>query len=159
MSAKITLIGQPQSLRIEKDVVNFKIITGPASNAAPKGLPLFKAVTYVVNCSQRQFNRGRANDHDKSELIIEGYQEPRADGDGKLYIAVVALSVMSKQAQSLRKLEQLREETIKAEEAYAQACDQFGEDSPQALAASESFEAVKAGLLKFMSSHPELKES
>ena len=27
--------------------VTFKIITGPASNTAPKGLTLFKAVTYV----------------------------------------------------------------------------------------------------------------
>jgi hypothetical protein len=158
MSAKVTLIGQPQSLRIEKDLVSFRIVTGPASNTAPKGLLLFQAVTYVVNCSQRQFNRGRANDRDKSELVIEGYQEPRVDNEGKPYIAVVALSMMSKHAQGLHKLEQLREETIKAEETYAQVCDQFGDDSPQALVASQSFETVKAGLLKFMSGHPELKK-
>ena len=65
--------------------------------------------------------------------------------------------MVSKHAQNLRKLEQLREETIKAEEAYAQTCDQFGDDSPQALAASQAFEAVKVGWLKFMGSHPELK--
>ena len=154
MSAKITLIGQPQQLRIEKDLDTFKIITGPASNSAPKGLTLFKAVTYVVQCNKRQFERGRTDALDKSELIIEGYLEPRAGGDGQLSIAVVALAISSKQMQSQRKLTQLREETIKAEEAYEQACDQHGLDSPEARHAAEAFEKVKANLLKFMGNQP-----
>lgn len=157
MSAKVTLIGQPHSLSIKDGIVSFKLLTGPASNTAPKGLQLFKAATYLVQCSERQFNRGRTNARDTSELILEGYQEPRVDESGKLYIAVVALSVVSKQTQNIRKLEQLREETVKAEEAYDAACEQFGDGSPQAQAASEAFEAVKAGLLKFMASHPEVK--
>lgn len=157
MSAKITLIGQPQGVHVEKDVVTFKIITGPASNTAPKGLELFKATTYVVQCNQRQLNRGRAGEKDQSELIIEGYLEPRLDKEGKPYVAVVAQAVISKQAQNMRKMEQLREETIKAEEAYEQACDQHGVDSPQAQMTGEQFEKVKVNFLKFMSSHPELK--
>jgi hypothetical protein len=158
MTAKVTLIGQPQSLCMEKDgVVTFCIVTGPASNTAPKGLPLFKATTYVVQCTQRQLNRGRASDRDKSELVIEGYQEPRIGEDGKPYIAVVALSVASKQAQAERKLEQLREEVAKAEDAYNAACDHYGDESPQARAASEAFEKMKAGLVKFMAGHPESK--
>ena len=91
---------------------------------------MLKAVIYVVQCSQRQFNRRRVNEHDKPELVIEGYQEPRADENGKLYIAVVATSVVSKLMQSQRKsqipargLEQIREEAEKAEEAYNAACD------------------------------------
>jgi hypothetical protein len=155
MSAKVTLVGQPQSLTIKDGIVSFRLITGPASNTAPKGLQLFKAATYVIQCNERQFNRGRVDAHDKSELILEGYQEPRVDEQGRPYIAVVALSVMSKNTQNARKLEQLREETIKAEEAYDQACEQFGVDSSQAEAASEAFEKVKAGLLKFMANHPE----
>jgi hypothetical protein len=156
MSAKTTLIGQPQSLQINKDgIVTFKIIAGPASNTTPKGLPLFKATTYVVQCTQRQLNRGRASDRDKSELVIEGYQEPRIGEDGKPYIAVVALSVASKQAQAERKLVQLREEVEKAEDAYNAACDQFGDESAQARAASETFERMKVGLVEFMASHPE----
>ena len=76
MTAKITLIGAPQGLRIEKDIVTFRIITGPASNTAPKGLTLFKATNYVVQCAQRhdlrsKSNRGRADERDKSELVIE----------------------------------------------------------------------------------------
>jgi len=65
------------------------------------------------------------------------------------YIAVVALSVANKNTQNARKLEQLREETIKAEEAYDAVCEQYGVDSPQAEAAGQTFEGVKAGLLKF----------
>jgi hypothetical protein len=156
MTAKVTLVGQPQGLCIEKDIVTFRIITGPASSTAPKGLMLFQAVTYVVQCSQRQLNRGRVSDRDKSELIIEGCQEPRIGEDGRPYIAVVALSIVSKQAQTERKLVQLREEVEKAEDAYNAACDQFGDASPQAQAAFETFEKMKAGLVKFMASHAEL---
>ena len=153
MTAKLTLIGQPQGVKISNGIVTFSITTGPASNTAPKGLALFKAVTYRVECSERQYNRGRADAQDKSELILEGYLEPRVDETGKPYVAVVALSVISKQVQSARKLEQLRDETVKAEEAYEQACDQFGAESPQALAAAEAFEKVKAGWLKFKAAH------
>jgi hypothetical protein len=148
MTAKITLIGQPQGVKVSHGIASFSITTGPASNTAPKGLTLFKAVTYRVECSERQYNRGRADAHDKSELILEGYLEPRIDETGKPYIAVVALSVISKQVQTTRKVEQLREETLKAEEAYEQACDQFGAESAQAQAAAEAFEKVKAGWLK-----------
>ena len=154
MSAKITLIGQPQDLRVEKDLVTFKIIASPASNSAPKGLTLFKAVTYVVPCNKRQLERSRTAAHDNSELIIEGYLEPRADAAGRLSIAVVALTISSKQVQSQRKLTQLREETIKAEEAYERACDQHGLDSPEARRAAEAFDKIKANLLKFMSNQP-----
>ncbi len=153
MTAKLTLIGQPQHLQVKNGIVSFSITTGPASSTAPKGLALFKSATYRVECSERQFNRGRADAQDKSELILEGYLEPRIDEQGKPYVAVIALSVVSKQVQIVRKFEQLRDETVKAEEAYEQACDQFGAESPQALAAAEAFEKVKAGWLKFKAAH------
>ena len=155
MTAKLTLIGQPQHLQVKNGIISFTITTGPASNTAPKGLTLFKSVTYRVECSERQFNRGRADVHDKSELILEGYLEPRIDEQGKPYVAVVALSVISKQVQSARKLEQLRDETVKAEEVYAQTCEQFGDESPQAQAAAEAFEKVKAGWLRFKAARAE----
>jgi hypothetical protein len=156
MSVKVNLTGQPQGLRIEKDIATFKIVAGPASSTAPKGLPMFRAVTYVVQCSQKQYKKARASEQDKSELIIEGYQEPRVDESGKPYIAVVATSVLSKQTQNERKLTQIRDEVVKAEEAYEAACDQFGQASQPARAALELLEKVKANLLKFMSNHPEL---
>ena len=61
MTAKLTLIGQPQGVKTSNGIVAFSITTGPASNTAPKGLTLFKSVTYRVECSERQFNRGRAD--------------------------------------------------------------------------------------------------
>ena len=76
MTAKLTLIGQPQHPQFKNGIVSFTITTGPASSTAPKGLTLFKSVTYRVECSERQFNRGRADAHDTSELILEGYGSP-----------------------------------------------------------------------------------
>ncbi|MBN1890868.1 MAG: hypothetical protein JW850_22930 [Thermoflexales bacterium] len=157
MSAKINLIGQPQELRVKDNIVTFKIVAGPASNSAPKGLPMFKPSTYVVQCTERQFKRARVDESDDSELVIEGYLEPRLDGNGKACIAVVGTSITSKRAQTERKLEQIRAEAIKAEEAYEAACDQYGEESPQAKAALDLFEKVKSNLVKYLSSHPEIK--
>ncbi len=93
MSSKITLIGQPHGVQVKNGIVSFTITTGPASITAPKGLNLFKFVAYHVECSERQYYRGHADTRDKSELILEGYLEPRVDEAGKLHVAVVALSV------------------------------------------------------------------
>jgi hypothetical protein len=157
MSAKISLIGQPQELHSKGNIVTFKIVTGPASSSAPKGLVLFKPSTYVVQCTERQLKRAHADESDNSELIIEGYLEPRLDGNGKAYIAVVGTSITSKRTQTERKLEQIRTEAIKAEEAYGATCDQYGEESPQASQALELFEKVKGNLVKYLAAHPELK--
>jgi len=67
----------------------------------------------------------------KSELVIEGYREPRVDQDGQPYIAVVATAVAGKNQQAGRKLEQIRKEVEKTEAAFDAACDEY-EDSPQA---------------------------
>ena len=89
MGAKIMLTGSPQNIQFneKKNTVFFTIITGPAVNHPPKGLKLFNPTKYLVECSQRQWNRGRFNDEDVTDLIIEGFQEPR-QVNGKLIIAV-----------------------------------------------------------------------
>lgn len=157
MSAKITLVGCPEALQISQGIVSFRIVTGPASNTAPKGLPLFKATTYTVQCNERQYNRGRTHADDKSDLIIEGYLEPRLDGDGKPIIAVVATTLNSILAQNEKKLEQLRDQFVQTENIYETACATHGENSPHASMALEQWEATKASLLKFLEKHPELK--
>ena len=97
MTAKITLIGQPQSLRIEKDIVTFRIITGPASNTAPKGLTLFKATTYVVQCAMRhdlrsKSNRGRASERDKSEALYTASSSKATRSRAHLHLPQVQVS-------------------------------------------------------------------
>ncbi|MBN1922477.1 MAG: hypothetical protein JW892_14615 [Anaerolineae bacterium] len=157
MSAKITLVGHPEDLQISQSIVSFRIVTGPASNTAPKGLPLFKAATYTVQCNERQYNRGRAHADDKSDLIIEGYLEPRLDRNGEPFIAVVATTLNSILAQNEKKLQQLREQFVQAETAYEDACEAHGENSPNANMALEQWEATKASLLKYLEKHPEFK--
>ena len=61
----------------------------------------------------------------KSELVIEGYREPRGDQDGQPYVA-------GKNQQAGRKLEQIRKEVEKTEEAFDAECDEYSKDSPQA---------------------------
>ncbi len=157
MSAKITLVGHPEALQISQGIVSFRIVAGPASNTAPKGLPLFRATTYVVQCNERQYNRGRAHTNDSSDLVIEGYLEPRLDDRGNPTIAVVATAISSILAQSEKKLEQLREQFVQAENAYEAACAAHGENAPQALLALEQWEAMKQSLLRYLEKHPEFK--
>ena len=45
----------------------------------------------------------------------------------------------------------------KAEDAYNTVYGQYGDGTPQARAALEAFEKLKAGLIKFMESHTELR--
>ncbi len=44
MTAKLTLIGQPQGLKVSNGIASFTITTGPASNTAPtpSGLPTLR---------------------------------------------------------------------------------------------------------------------
>ncbi len=157
MSAKIILVGHPESLTIAQGIVTFRLFTGPASATAPKGLPLFKAAPYVIQCTERQYNRGRAHPNDHSDLVLEGYLEPRVDENGKPYVAVIATSVFSLLAQNERKLQQLRDQFVQAEAAHEAASEAHGEDSPQAQAALQQWEAAKSSFLRYLEKHPEFK--
>ncbi len=158
MSAKVNLVGHPENLKIEGHSVTFTMVLGPANENPPKGMPLFKPVTYRVLCSLRQYNRGRYDENDQSDLIIEGYQRPDIDKDGRLFIAVVPTSLSSIQIQDERKLVQIREAFVKAEEEYEKACAEFGENSPEAEPLLAAWENQKANLLKFLDKRPELRK-
>ncbi len=58
MSAKITLTDHPEDLQIKNGIVSFRIVTGPASSKVSEGPSLLEGVTYSVQCSERQYNRG-----------------------------------------------------------------------------------------------------
>jgi len=157
MGAKIHLVGPAKDVRREDKIVSFRIVTGPAAKSPPRGLRLFGQVTYRVQCTRRQWRRARSSPDDNSDLIIEGYCEPRQDPEtGKLYIAVVAMSVTTVRTQNERKLAQLTEELEKAKLAFAQA--------KEAGASREELEPLAARLVKahesvqkFLEKHPELQ--
>ncbi len=51
----------------------------------------------------------------------------------------------------------IRDQFVRAEEAYDAACAAHGEDSPQAQAAQAQWTALKESLLKFLDKHPEFQ--
>jgi hypothetical protein len=156
MGAKIVLTGQAKDIRKDNQIVSFHIIAGPTTQHPPRGLKLYGQVHYEVECSTRQWRRARQDLNDLSDLVIEGYLEPRRDPEtGKLYISVVATSLQSTLLQDLRKLEQLSEVLGEAREAYVQA--RASGASPDALESkAAAFVRANESVLKFLEAHPEL---
>jgi hypothetical protein len=159
MGAKITLTGAAKGVQRQDNLISFRMVTGPATGSPPKGLELFGQVTYHVECSQRQWNRALASDDDDSDLIVEGYCEPRQDPDtGKLYIAIVAMSLRSMRKQNEQKLEQLSEELEKAKAAYQEA--RAGEATRKEMESlAERLVKAHESVEKFLERHPELSET
>jgi hypothetical protein len=142
----------------QDNIISFQVVTGPAAKSSPKGLELFGQVTYQVQCTRRQWNRARVDDDDNSELIVEGYCEPRQDGaTGKLYIAIVAMSLRSMKKQSEQKLKQLADELEKAKVAYQEA--KAGGAARQELEPlAERLIKAHESVERFLERHPELRE-
>jgi len=158
MGAKITLTGTPRGVQRHDRIVSFRIATGPATNSPPKGLKLFGQVSYRVQCTQRQWNRARAGDDDTSDLIVEGYCEPRQDPEtGKLYIAVVAMSVRSMRKQNEQKLKQLMTELEKAKAAYQEA-KAGGATRRELEPLAERLVKAHESVERFLERHPELRD-
>ncbi len=123
MGAKLTLIGPAQKIQVGKKLVAFQIISGPAVNNPPKGLPLYGQVRYEVQCSLRQWNKARAGDDDASDMTVEGYLKPKVADNGRPFVAVVAMSVVSRLTVNKRKQKQLYDAMCQAEDAYIEAFD------------------------------------
>lgn len=157
MGAKITLTGTVKGMQRQDNLISFRLVTGPATKNPPKGLKLFGQVVYRVQCSQRQWNRARAGDDDNSDLVIEGYCEPRQDpATGKIYIAVVAMSLRSMKKQNEQKLKQLSDELEKAKSAYQEA--KSGGASRQELGTiAEHLVKAHESVERFLERHPELR--
>ncbi len=159
MGAKITLIGAAQDVQRRNNLVSFRMVTGPAADSPPKGLKLFRQVTYHVQCTQRQWNRARAGDDDGSDLIVEGYCQPQQDpSTGKLYIAVVALSLRSTRKQNEQKLQQLADELESAKVAYQEA-KTGGAPLRELELLAERLVKAHESVAKFLERHPELSET
>ncbi len=115
MGAKVMITGPAKAVQFnkKKNKWTFRISAKPAFGNSPKGMKMFGSTEYHIECTNRQWRRGHASENDNSDLVIEGYQEPRQD-KGKLYIAVVAMSVSTKGLQTERKFNQIKGELDKA---------------------------------------------
>jgi len=156
MGAKVILTGAVRDVQCKGEIVSFRLVTGPATKNAPKGLKLFGPVTYQVQCTQRQWNRALWNPGDGSDLVIEGFVEPRRDPEtGKLYIAVVAMSVTSQRKQDERKLQQLMQALDEARSEFREAKER---EAPQAELEQKAAAFIKAqeGVERFRERHAEL---
>ena len=157
MGAKITLTGAAKDILHYGRIISFRLVTGPATEDAPKGLELFGPVTYWVQCTQRQWNRAFWSPDDHSDLVIEGFQEPRRDpGRGKLSIAVVATSVTSQRKQNERKLAQAMQALDEVKAAFREAAKERGAPRVELEQEAEAFVEAQESVKRFGERHPEL---
>jgi hypothetical protein len=158
MGCKITLTGQAKDIQKLERSVTFYILTGPATKHPPRGLKLFGQTRYAVECTLRQWRRARFDAEDDSDLVVEGYQEPRRDPEtGHLYIAVVAMSVQSIMSQSMRKLGQLEEVLEQTREAFSQA-KSSGVPRQELEEKAAAFVKANESVASFVEKHPELAD-
>ena len=152
MGATITLTGRPHHVRSAGDhsrSVAFEIDAGPANASTPKGMPIFGPTTYHVVCPQRMWDRGHMDSEDRSDVIVEGYLEPRVSEKGQPYVAVVATSLTTKLVEITSKTQQLLADAATAEKTYDALRSRYGEDAPVAQEARAEMEKLKTGLTRY----------
>jgi hypothetical protein len=154
--AMLALTGEPYHVRPVRDIssrsVAFEIIAGPSDvNNPPKGMQVFGPTTYHVVCPQRTWDEGHVDSEDRSDVIVEGYLEPRAGMDnGGAYVAVVATALTTR----LRKAQQILAAATTAEEAYNALLSKYGEDAPLVQEARAKMERLKVGLARSRDQKP-----
>jgi hypothetical protein len=156
MGAKITLTGQARDVQKQERGISFYIVAGPATRHPPRGLKLFGPTRYHVECTSRQWSRARADPTDDSDLIVEGYLEPRRDPEtGQLYVAVVATAMKSMLSHNAHKLEQLQDALEQAREAFVRAKSaEVDRETLEEKAAA--FVRANSSVQDFVQTHPEL---
>ena len=156
MGAKITLTGTAKQVEKGDRSVLFQIVTGPEAQHPPRGLKLFEQTHYQVECTLRQWRRARLDLQDDSDLVIEGYLEPRREEEtGRLYVAVVATEMQSELFLHAQELEELQEALQQARQAFQDAKE--GGASRETLEASASaFVQANQRVDLYLQRHPEL---
>ncbi len=157
MGAKIVLTGQARDIQKSDQAISFTVVTGPATRRPPRGLRLFEPVHYRIECTARQWQRAREDPNDQSDLLVEGYIEPRRDPEtGQVYVAVVATLLQSMAVQNRAKLRQLEQALQDARAAYQQARES-GMPRAEMEARAAAFVQANAGRNEFLELHPELR--
>jgi len=156
MGAKITLTGRAKRVEKSERSVLFHIITGPEAQYPPRGLKLFEQTHYQVECTLRQWRRARLDLQDDSDLMIEGYLEPRRDGEtGRLYVAVVATEMQSELFLHAKELEQLQEVLQQARQTFREA-KEAGADRLTLEKRAADFVQANERVNLYLQRHPEL---
>jgi len=156
MGAKIVLSGQTVEIEKTADYVSFTIQTGPATRRPPRGLDLYGSTRYRVTCTARLWDQAHQLPDDPSDMLVEGYLEPRRDPESdQLYVAVVATAMQSTFPHNKRRLEKLREELDEAREAFRIASGQ-GASKQVSQARAAAFVKANDRVKRFLDRHPEL---
>lgn len=156
MGAKIVLSGQTVEIEKSADYVSFTIQTGPATRRPPRGLDLYGSTRYRVTCTAQLWDQAHQVPDDPSDMLVEGYLEPRSDAEsGKLYVAVVATAMQSTFPHNKRRLEQLQAELDEAREAFRIASEQ-GASKQVSQARAAAFVKANDRVKHFLERHPEL---
>jgi hypothetical protein len=157
MGAKIVLSGQTVEIERTTETVSFTIETGPATRRPPRGLDLYDPIRYRVTCTTELWDRAHQVPDDPSDMLVEGYVEPRRDEEsGELYVAVVATAMQSTLPHNRRRLEQLQQALDEARESFRRA-SQEGGSKQVAQAAAAAFVKANDRVKRFLERHPELK--
>jgi hypothetical protein len=157
MGAKIVLTGQARDIQKGEQAISFTVVTGPATRRPPRGLRLFEPVHYRIECTARQWQRAHEDPNDQSDLLVEGYIEPRRDPEtGQVYVAVVATVLQSMAVQNRAKLQQLEQVLQDARSAYQQARES-GMSRAELEARAAAFVQANAGRNEFLELHPDLQ--
>jgi hypothetical protein len=156
MGAKIVLSGQATEIESTTDFYTFTILTGPATRRPPRGLDLYGRTRYRVTCTAQLWDKAHQIPDDPSDLLVEGYLEPRRDPESDaLYIAVIATALQSTRPHNERRLAQLQEALEEAREGFRRASQQgVSKKAQQAKAAA--FVKANDRLKAFLERHPEL---
>ena len=156
MGAKIVLSGQTTKIEKTTEYVSFTIQTGPATRRPPRGLELYGRTSYRVICSVQLWDKAHQVPDDPSDMLVEGYLEPRRDPEGdELYIAVVATAMQSTLPHNQRQLDKLQEALDAAREGFRRASQEGGSKKAQQANAT-AFVKANDRLKKFLERHPEL---
>jgi len=156
MGAKIVLSGQATEIDKQTDSVRFTVETGPATRRPPRGLDLYGTTRYRVTCTTQLWEQAHTIPDDPSDLLIEGYQEPRRVAEsGELYIAVIATAMQSTRPHNERRLAQLQEALDEAREDFRRASQEGGSKQAQQAKAA-AFVKANDRVKQFLARHPEL---
>jgi hypothetical protein len=156
MGAKIVLSGQATEIVKKTDFVSFTIVTGPATRRPPRGLDLYDRTRYHVTSAAQLWEKAHPIPDDPSDLLVEGYLEPRRDPEsGELYVAVVATAMQSTRPHNERRLAQLQQVLEAAREGFRRASQEGGSKKATQAKAAEFIKANDR-VKSFLARHPEL---